>query len=104
MAAPGRGGPSLDRGPGLLRASPAKIAHNGPSPPAGALYCLPLLAALQPLLGPLGCSVTMAPGLLLPMNDRGWRGNLDKRKIQRYEIVSTLPNQPSLIRNRINAA
>ena len=34
----------------------------------------------------------------------GRRGNLDKRKILRYEIVSIFPNRPFLIRNRINAA
>jgi hypothetical protein len=75
MAAPGRRGPGLAGGPGLLRASPARIAHNGPSPPAGALYCLPLSAALQPLLGPLGWIVTLAPGLLLATEDKGERDN-----------------------------
>jgi hypothetical protein len=49
---------------------------------AGAFHCLPVLAALQPLPGPLGCSVTLAPGLLLPIDDKGGRDNLDTRRIQ----------------------
>ena len=53
-----------------------------PAFPAGAFYCLPILAALQPVLGALGCSVTLVPGLLVPDDHREGRENLDKRKIK----------------------
>jgi hypothetical protein len=55
---------------------------------AGASYCLPVSAALQPLSGPLGCSVTLAPGLLLPNDHGGERDNLDTRRILLWPIVN----------------
>jgi hypothetical protein len=42
---------------------------------AGVSYCLPVSAALQPLLGPLGWIVTLAPGPLLPMRHKEDRDN-----------------------------
>jgi hypothetical protein len=35
---------------------------------------------------PLGCSVTLAPGLLLATEGKGGRDNLDKRKIQTGQL------------------
>jgi hypothetical protein len=50
--------------------------------PAGAFYCLPVSAALQPALGPLGWIVSLALALLLLVDRREGRENLDKRKIK----------------------
>ena len=46
-----------------------------PVSPAGASYCLPVLPALQPLLGGLGCIVSLALVLLLPVDRRERREN-----------------------------
>jgi hypothetical protein len=90
MAAPGRRGPGLAGGPGLLRASPARISHNGPSPRLGLFIVCRYRQPCSPFQGPLGCGVTLAPGLLPLMRHKGGRDNLDKRKIQHYEFVSAI--------------
>ena len=75
MAAPSRWGPGLDRGPALLRTSPARIAHNGPSLTGWGFLLSASIGSPAARPRGLGCIVLLALLLLLPVDRREHREN-----------------------------